>query len=128
MAPCPPLLRALLSTKQHLSPGAEWTQRGGAVWGERGLGVQCVQGWTFQGQYQYSADSEQMGPFQVIARATRESLCGWRLEVGVSGAVWSERSLSRGHIGASYKISKDLPVLSSDAGSLCVAALPWLLC
>lgn len=70
------------------------------MWGGVGLGVQRVQGWAFQGQYQYSADSEQMGPFQVIARATRESLCGWRRKwvwVGLLGSVLGKGPQQRSH-------------------------------
>lgn len=49
--------------------------------------VQHVRAWAFQGQCQKSADSEQMGRFQVLVSATKDSLCGWRLEVGVGGTT-----------------------------------------
>lgn len=48
-----------------------------------------------------------MGPFQVIARATRASLCGWRLEVGVGEATGQ-----CGQKGPSAEVALELPIKS----------------
>lgn len=82
-APCAPQHKASVCN----SPGAEWTQRGGAVWGGVGLGVQRVQGWAFQGQYQYSADSEQNGTLSGDSEGYKGKPVWLETEVGVGRAT-----------------------------------------
>lgn len=65
---------------------------------------------------QHSADKAQMRSFQVLLRATIGSLRGWSVGVTTVPCSWEDPS-----VGVTLelpKIQEDLPISSSDVGSL----------
>lgn len=76
----------------------------------------CSAGW--------GADKEQMRSFQVLLRATVGSLRGWRRNrsVGVTTVRCSCEDPSVGVTLELPKIQEDLPISSSDVGSLWVTS------